>query len=411
MPISDQPYAARLPNELLYHIAEYTRNDRATLKNCSLASRTWHAVARSHLLSSVDVSSYGSTIDLLSFKLAILDDPSRCCYITTICFEAESHATDELFVVLKQLTRLRYLTFHQIRILPTIAHDDGDVKLFTHLEELSFTRCTVLGGSWQPLFDLLNLFPVVKNLKLAECLDDDLSPFDSFWGTQPLACDHQRTIVESSLIYEHLIYDPSDTYYAGVDGAFHESIRQRVDLRDLASMEAVALSPPWNGIQRMICAAHNLKALLLKIHGGASPSAANTIGAPLMAMTLKTCSSIRNVQLNFSLRDPMPPHERTGAVGCCALFTKLASFLNTCPFSSPLLEVRLHINFARWYLGELPEALYWIDWSPLTSAAKVMKCVVVEMHPYEQRGAWDPEAHMPSLEGAERVDHGLSIFY
>lgn len=220
-------------------------------------------VARSHLLSSVDVSSYGSSIDLLSFKLAILDDPSRCCYITTIRFEAESHATDELFVVLKQLTRLRSLTFHQIRILPAIAHDDGDLRLFTRLDELSFTRCSVLGGSWQPLFDLLNLFPVVKNLKLADCSDDDLSPFDSFLGTQPLTCDHQRTIVENSLTYEPLIYDSSNTFYAGVDGAFHESIRQRVDLSGLASMEALALFLPWDGVQRMICAAHDLKALLL----------------------------------------------------------------------------------------------------------------------------------------------------
>ncbi|TCD69351.1 hypothetical protein EIP91_007907 [Steccherinum ochraceum] len=363
-PLPSRP--ARLPDELLYHIMEYIRDDLVALKNCSLTSRTWHAVARRHLLSSINVHHYMSKQHLRSFKQFISDDPSRCSYITAIYFFAESYATDELFVVLKQLTRLRRLGFRRVRILPAIGHDDRDVKLSVHLDELSFVRC--------------------RDLKLTnQDADEDPPLSDGFSGIQPLASGH-KTVVESCLTCK------PPYFWADVDHAFHECIRQRVDLIRLVSMN-LALHTPLGGVQRMVCAAQNLKFLSLTADQG------EDIGL----LSLKTCTSIRSVQLNLSLSKFM-----LRGHGCHEILTKAASVFNTCPFSSPLLEVRFHIQFVAFAcFGALPNALDgldMVDWRPLACAAKVMKHLAVEIHPDKRHlanKAWDPESCLPDIEDYE----------
>ena len=91
-----------------------------------------------------------------------------------------------------------------------------------------------------------------------------------------------------------------------------------------------------------------------------------------------------------------------------------------------------HISFSSLrFFNTLPHMLDRIDWRPLRSAAKVVKQMVIEIHPLEQfleKGAWDPDSCMPYLHHVEedvqellggpsltlswcRGDHGRSHFY
>ena len=220
---TEMRFPQELVDEILNHLPSDDKQDKRTLRNCSLVAKSWVSPSRRHLFESVLINKANRQLWLdgispanveLLWHVRSLDcsgtDPQQ------VIAPPPTHADiGDLYVYLPSFRRLQTITLFHISVAPDLSER---MEMFSSCQSvLSSLILCAISLPWRSFIALIDYFPNLRNLELESLsfADDNTNPSPLSRPPRGKLCFH--------LCQEDYLVAFSD-WFAGLDVEYDELV-------------------------------------------------------------------------------------------------------------------------------------------------------------------------------------------